>query len=239
MKRRKFLRTAGVASVALSAGSLMAFNRFPAAEDRKLTPEEMQTVLDTYFADLMNGKYFNPNILPVNEKLFIVKSYSVDIIKERNTIFDVADIVIERLKRTGFNASSLKKGIIPEELTVGAGFVRPANHAFGTPIDELKNYDAILSLHEYSVIKSNKLPSTWINIVSFTKEQLSNGAEIYKGEGFRLAVHNRKQSKDLELKLNVIINNSLPQIEEFIPEMVNSKFISTFFSNDQLNLIKI
>lgn len=106
MKRRKFLKNTGSATVLLSTASMLSFNFFPDQEG-ELNYEESQTALDNYFADIMSGKYFDPDQAMAGARggLLIVKSYSLDVTKEKNSVFDISDLVIERLKNAGFDAS--------------------------------------------------------------------------------------------------------------------------------------
>ena len=96
---------------------MLAFDLFPDQEG-KYSFDELKTALDTCFADVMSGKYFNPDcVLPGDKaKIVIVKSYSVEIVKDKNSIFDISDLVIKRLKDMGFDAGSPKEGKIPETI---------------------------------------------------------------------------------------------------------------------------
>ena len=242
MKRRKFLKTAGATSVVLSAGSLMAFNRFLATEDRKFTPEELKTALDTYFTDVMAGKYFNPNILPPNGKIMIVRSYSIEINEQKNTIFDIADLVIERLKKSGFDAGSLKDCKVPDGLVVGNGIVHLPNQMFPIRIDALKNYDATLSLQILGNISTEVVPANWKNISHFEEKKYQNNLQSFDGnidtKYFHL-IFLPDPAKKIDFRFNVDKINPDVNIIDFIPEITSFNCLIKYFSNEQLEQFKI
>lgn len=236
MKRRNFLKTAGVASVLLSAGSLMAFNRFPIMEDQKFTPEELKTALDTYFTDVMGGKNFNSNILPPNGKFMVVRSYSIEINNQKNNIFDVADQVIEQLKKLGFDASSLKNGKIPEGMMVRTGIVDLPDRMFPVKIEALKNYDATIHFFNTKSISTNILPKDWIKLTDLEKEEYPNGVTSFKSdsEGKKFNLIGRKNSdKIIDFRFNVEEINPTVKISDLLPNIVSFDFFSTYFTKEQ------
>jgi|GEM_PF-6119836 len=240
MKRREFFKTAGSAAVVLSAGSMLAFD-LPPSQKERFSTEELKTALDTYFAEMMAGKYFSPDrTLPGTAgRLMIVKSYSIEVIKEKNCIFDISDLIIKKLKASGFDAGSLKEGKIPEGLVVSPGLLSIPGALFPIRIDELKNYDAVLSVSDYSSITTKELPSNWKDISSFKKEEFSNGAFRYRGSPYFVLAGKKGSQKDLEFRFNVDLGMTPLKIIEHLPEMISMDFIAAFFTNEQLETIKI
>lgn len=241
MKRREFFKNAGSATVLLSTASMLSFN-FLADQGGELNPEELQTALDNYFADMMSGKYFNPNqaIAGARGGLLIVKSYSMEVTKGKNSVFDISDLVIERLKNAGFDASLLKEGKIPEGMIVKNGFVNVPGGMFPIRIDELKNYDAALYINECSIIKTKQIPSQWKSINALKKEEYPSGAVLYRGNpDFVITTKpGPHENPVMEFKFNVELTKDQLKIIDLVPKMVSADFIYSFFTPEQLQLIK-
>lgn len=241
MKRREFFKTAGSAAVVLSAGSMLAFD-LPPGQKEKSSAEELKTALDTYFAEMMAGKYFNPDHAMAGDRggLLIVKSYSLEVTTEKNSVFDICDLVIKRLKNAGFDASLLKEGKIPEGLIVKNGLLNVPGSMFPIRIDELKNYDAALSINECSIIKTKQIPSQWKSITALKKEEYPRGAVLYRGSPDLVITTKPGPRKNpvMEFRFNVDLTDNQVKIIDFIPKMVSSDFIYSFFTQEQLQLIK-
>lgn len=242
MKRRKFLKTAGAVSVVLSAGTLYAYNYLPNKEVKMYPPDELKAALEKHFNEIFSGKNFNPDVLPPNGKMMIPRSYSIEIIEQKNTIFDIADIVIERLKKSGFDAGSLKNGKIPDDLMVGNGIIQLPNNSFPVKINELKNYDASILLAHNLSLATNIVPKDWIKLTELNKEEYPNGVTIFQSEVgnnyFNLS--GRKNSeRTINFRFNVDELNPVVKITDFLPYIISFDFFSNFLTEEQAKQFKL
>lgn len=244
MKRRKFLKTAGAVSVVLSAGTLYAYNYLPDKEVKMYPPDELKAALEKHFNEILDGKNFNPEVLPPNGKMMVTKSYSIVINNQKNSIFDIADLMIDKLKKFGYDASSLKKGEMPEGLGIGSGTVQIPGRMFPVRIEELMNYDATLSLSNYSMINTQVPPSEWKKIQSFKEEVNPSGMHIYTSTidnkpVFKLSnMPNRE--KPFEFRFNVSRIDPMVVIEDNISTLIlDFSQIEPLFSDNILETINI
>lgn len=236
MKRRKFLKTVGATSIVFWAGKLYSYNYWSDKEVKIYPPEELKDALEKHFNAIINGENFNPNVLPLNGKMIIVKSYSIVINNKKNSIFDVAEIVVGKLKVHGFDATALKKGIIPENLGIGPGILRIPGSMFPIRVEELKNYDATLSFQNFCNIKTDVPPSEWSKIKSFDEEVTAKGLYIYSAvigkKNFKLYSHPDRE-KPVDYRFNVSRLTPNVEIIDNVPNALlsYSKFINFLSPN--------
>lgn len=242
MKRRNFLKAAGAASVLLSAGTLYANNFLSGTDVKMFSPEELKASLEKHFDEILSGKNFNPDVLPPNGKFMIVKSYSIEINTQKNSIFDIADLVIERLKKSGFDARSLKNYEMPDDLVIGNGIVHIPNQMFPIKIDALRNYDATVRLLNTLSVATSILPKDWIKLTDYKREQYPNGVNIFKckmGDSDFSLSGKAGVDKYTEYRINIEAIEPIVKISDRLPNLISFEFFSSYFTKEQAEQFNI
>lgn len=146
----------------------------------------------------------DPAIKLPEGKLFLSKSFSIETVSEKNTVFDIADLVIEYCKEAGFDANSLKEGVIPDKMDVLPGAVSFTTEGAikGFKIEELKNYDAISIAENPIFIRTELPPDAWGDIKKIEKVRETDYLELYKGSRNEITIKKLKQV--IERKIAVI-----------------------------------
>jgi len=234
MKRREFLKNSGsvvlgLGLVAGGLGSLRAFANTPETKNIKhFPPDELREALYEHFNKHFNGEYFDPEKFTRanNYTLRTVESFDIEIVKEKNTIFDIADEVIEMLDEYNFDARKLRKGIIPDGLLVGLGRIYVdggiGSGMLDSEIDNFFNYDAKLISNNYFYISAKVLPGEWKKLKKIEKIDNSK-RNMYQGNlngTFRI-------SKREYISKNIIVNSINPNLT-----IENEGYIGNFVSNE-------
>ena len=205
MKRRTFFKTAGLVTAgAAFANSIFANILLNQQSTVKIFPEdELKSALEAFFNKYFQGEMLDPVAELPEGKLFLSKSFRIETISEKNTIFDIADLVIKYCKEVGFDAGSLKEGIIPDKMKVlqGAVSFTTVDGILGFKIEELINYDAILISENPVFIRTKLSPNAWGDIKKIEKVKDTDYLELYRGSGNKITI--KKPKKDIERKIAV------------------------------------
>lgn len=173
MNRRFFLKTVGLGSIGLaSAGYLMDNSSLlPETNVVPFTPKELKTALTQYINRYFNGDLFNPSKPLPSGGVTAVSGFEIEPVAEKNTIFDFSDLVIEQCKEVGFDATSLKEGIIPTGMQVNSDSYKIITSAgvHGKKIEGLKDYDASIKYYNPVFIKTTLPPDKWNTLGEFKK----------------------------------------------------------------------
>ncbi|MFV0507354.1 MAG: hypothetical protein ACK5L5_11750 [Bacteroidales bacterium] len=171
---RRFFLTLGLGSIGVvSMGSLVANNTRFAQNKVVLFPsEELKSALTQYINRYFNGELFNPYETLPNGGVKVAERFEIEPVIEKNTIFDFADLVIEECEKVGFDAGSLKDGIIPQGMEVGLNSyrIKTSEAVYGNKIEGLKDYDALIKYFNPIFIKTVLPPNKWGALSGFEKK---------------------------------------------------------------------
>lgn len=241
MKRRTFFKSAGIVTV----GAAFANNTFAniilnQKSTAKTFPEsELRNALEQFFNKYFQGEMFDPSVKLPEGKLFLAKSFSIKTLSEKNTIFDIADLVIERCKEAGFDASSLKEGLIPYQMKVKSGgiIIEDGLSVKMIKFEELKNYDAIMIAENPIYIKTELPPYTWGDIKKIEKNTDTDYLELYIGDRNEITI--KKSRVNSEVKL--VVSSLYPDLtfapdHKFVPS-ISSEIGLSFFNAKSRELL--
>ena len=205
MRRRNFIKN--------SFGAALGLSVFPGVlhaalieSNQQFTSSEMYAALHSYYGKIFNSK-LDPTISSPNDRYYFAESFEVIINEEKNSIFDIADRVIELCEEVNFDASSLKKGIIPEEMNVTKGGIRLKvdGKEILARMPELKSYDATICTKNHISIISKSKPEEWSDL-----------KKIKKGKHYFEGVLNRAPFKVFireEHNMTVVIDQVHPNLK--------------------------
>lgn len=206
MKRRLFLKTTGSTLGVLLAGGVFATQSLKNDECTDTYPyDELSNALNNFYKNIFNKDFFDINQLPYSGRMTLVDEYELEIIKEKNTIFDIADIVIERTKKDGFDATDLLKGKIPAGMNVSQGSISystAGKFVMSNRIPELKNYDALLTLKKPVIIKYQGSFSACAKEKEFTPVTSNDKIDSYRSKetGSRIFINKMDNYKKLVIE---------------------------------------
>lgn len=236
MKRRLFLKTTGSTLGVLLAGGVFATQSLKNEECIDTYPyDELSNALNNYYKNIFSKDLFDINQLPYSGRMILVNEYEIEVIKEKNTIFDIADIIIERTKKDGFDATDLLNGKIPVGLHVSQGSITfSGNGKFVMAgIPELKNYDALLTLKKPVVIKYQGSFSACAKETEFDQTFSNDKIESYRAQetGSRIFINKMDNYRSLiveslnPLKINDKISpDNLKFNKSVVMENVSAEF---------------
>ncbi|MDE5421135.1 hypothetical protein L3073_02820 [Ancylomarina sp. DW003] len=177
MKRRNFIKNSLGAALGLTVLPSVVQAAIIDLNQQSFSSDEMHAALHNYYGKIFNSK-LDPTISSPNDRYYFAESFEVVVNKEKNSVFDIADRVIEICEEINFDASSLKKGIIPEGMTVAEGGIRlkvDGKEILGR-VSELKSYDATIRTKNHISIISKSKPEEWSKL-----KKLKKGKHFYEG----------------------------------------------------------
>lgn len=205
MNRRSFLRTMGLGSIGLaSIGYLMANNNFlTQSVVNQLQAEELKSALTKYINRYFKGELFVPNGPLSSGVITAVSRFEIEPVIEKNNIFDFADLVIEQCKKKGFDATSLRSGIIPTGMTVSSnGYqIRTSETMYSNKIEGLKDYDALMRCHNPIVIKTTLPPNEWNAISDFKKTFENDLITIFRDKKSKMTISKSLKEQQTPMKI--------------------------------------
>ena len=180
---------AGLATFQILDGKIWAVNRNQ--KHVALFPEqELFDMLYKHYNSVFNTVLDTTVSL---DRYYFAESFDITVNKEKNTVFDCAEEIIQKLGND-FDASSLRDGIIPEGMSVGQGSVATKKY-LRLPIDGLKNYDAVIAYKNYLSIATKAPMSQWSGLkkihensavkIRSSENQVRTYEGHFKGEEYR------------------------------------------------------
>lgn len=206
MKRRLFLKTTGNTLGLLLAGGVFASQSLKNEQCADTYPyDELSEALNNYYKNIFDKDLFNINQLPHSGRMTLVDEYEIEVVKEKNTIFDIAEIIIERTKKDGFDATDLLKGKIPAGMNVSQGSISysvAGKFIMSNRIPELKNYDALLTLKKPVIIKYQGSFSACAKETEFTPVTSNEKIAMYRAKttGSRIFINKMDNYKKLVIE---------------------------------------
>ena len=198
---------------------------------------EWEIELNALLRNIFNLKNVGINDLFVNERLIIADDFEVLANNTKNNIFDISEIVIERLTPMGFDCSDLRKGTIPEGLEVhqdGIKFTSKGNINM-VFIPELRNYDATIKYINPVVIKTILPQPEWKYITKIEKIISNINNDVYESTDSQLVIFVMK--KEFIHHISVEKSNPLVVKQNSWPHCVNKVIVSSSFSPEIRNII--
>ena len=113
MKRRKFVNKIGGITAGLAVYPGMPLSVWGNETGGTFSDEELKAALEKYCRKIFYSKP-DMKFLTPNGRYFFADSFEVEADSNTNSIFDFADQVIEKTKSSGFDASALKEGKMPQ-----------------------------------------------------------------------------------------------------------------------------
>jgi hypothetical protein len=243
MKRRLFLKTMGLGSIGIaSAGYLMANNNYLTQNKVvQFPPEELKSALTQYINRYFNGELFNPNEPLPNKVITVASGFEIETEIEKNTIFDVADLVIEQCEKIGFDASSLKEGRIPKGMEVGLNSyqIKTSEAVYGEKIEGLKDYDALIKCSNPIFIKTTLPPNIWDTLNGFEKAFENKKVIAFRDKKRKIMISKLLEEDQTPIKILNIKPNIAFAPNQNLRFPISYDVINTFLNEPFLkNIIK-
>lgn len=165
MHRRIFISSLGIASMGFVAIPSPISSLKLEEQISKIPPEELKLCFENYCKKVFDSALDINNQSP-NGRYFFAESYEVLIHPNQNTIFDFSDEIIKISKSFGFDASALKKGKMPDGMSVGdGGVIISSDGKFSIfKIPGLLNYNSTVKYKNCVNILSSTPPCEWKKI---------------------------------------------------------------------------
>ncbi|MCT4588318.1 MAG: hypothetical protein N4A71_10880 [Carboxylicivirga sp.] len=241
MNRRLFLKTMGLGSIGIaSAGYLMANNNFITQNKVvEFPPEELKSSLTQYINRYFNGELFNPNEPLPNGIILVADGFEVVPVVGKNNIFDIADIVIERCKSIGFDASNLKKGEIPNGMEVNNGGIAIRTQEVITfiKIEDLVDYDATIRYHNGFLIISSLPPVQWNTVNKINRAYESKHGSIYMDKKEMLTIKLSPFDKKEHVKVQALWPSLSLAPEQSFRVPISKDIVMPFLNKETIELI--
>jgi len=240
MQRRNFIRTTCGVATALAFAPVMAEPYFFNQGESLFQPAELNKILKDYFSKIFNAE-IDPTISSPSGRYYFAKSFEIELNREKNSVFDFVDQIIVLARECGIDASDLKQGKIPKELTIMPGKIGYRNNnVIGVlNLPELKNYDATFKALSQVSILSRSQPEKWKNLQDIYKVEKS-AIPCFEGtldnNVFRIWLQNEvKYHFEVEqinpqLKLSENIDRNIINLDRF--NNVVNEHISTIISDN-------
>ncbi len=241
MDRRIFLKTMGISSLGLvSVGHAIANNNYSVNKKAiTFSPQELKNALNQFINRYFNGELFNPNEPLPNQTILIADGFDVVPVYDKNTIFDVADLVIEKCHKVGFDASSLKKGIVPRGMIVGrSGYtVRTSEAVYTEKLEELKDYDAIVKYHKGILISSTLPPIQWKTVKKIKATHTSQHGNVYMDARRKLTIKTTPHQHKAYIKIQTLKPNLIMAPDQKFRVPVSKEIAMKYLKEDTQKLI--
>lgn len=236
MKRRTFVNVVGSVSAGLVITPSIASSVFGDETNRSFSDEELKAALEKYCRKIFNSSPELETLVP-NGRYSFADSFEIEINTKLNSIFDFADEVIEKAKSTGFDASALKEGNIPDGMQVASGGVIFQNEGKMAifKVEGLKNYNATITYKNGINIATKVPPCEWKKLKKIEKAGEKAGGYLGNLNGpFRIWIMN-----DRSINMNVEeIEPAIRFDKDMRPlNTVNDDFLNGVFSEEILEII--
>lgn len=191
MKRRNFVG-AMLSSVAL-AGLSSNFARAswlgtPGTEG--FSTEEMLAACKKHFDSIFYMENVDLNRLPEKGLIILTDSYELKANPEKNSVFDLAELIIERAKPLDFNAEALRDGKIPDGMDVYSTSISVRTNGILCPLmlTELKAYDVEV-VYKKPITINYRLPFKKVmEEENFEYDHSNAMLEVYQGKDIKARV---------------------------------------------------
>jgi len=216
MERKIFFKSLGV----LFTGGLLACNINEVCFNKISFTSELELNLKNYFGKNFNSDSFDFNMLPSKGQLMLIDSFEIQINNEKNDIFEISNVVIDKVKTMQFDATALLYGKIPNGLNVFLGGVKfeVNENLVAFKIEELKNYDAQIIFKNPILIKYDVPFEKWSTEKMFNSVLSNRKTKIFKGEISGIKIY--KMYNDIVRNIAVAQINPLLFIEGTFSDQV-------------------
>jgi len=237
MKRRAFVNMMGGVSAGLVLAPPVASSVFADEKNRPFPGEELKMAIEAYCRKIFDSSP-DPDLLAPGGRYFFAGSFEVEVVSEKNSIFDLADEVIEKTKSSGFDASALKEGKIPDGMMVMSGGITVQNEKGMAvfQIEGLKNWDASIIYHNCINILSKVPPREWNKLKKIEPLAVGKGYSGNLKGSFKIwLVGDNSLKLDVESitpsvrlapdsEVKAILNSEV--LSRFLPEKIMKKITS-------------
>lgn len=221
MERRNFVSAIGGISAGLMAAPGIVTSVLASEMSGSFTDEELKIALEKYCSKIFNSSPDKEYLAP-NGRYFFADSFEIEVNSTMNSIFDFADEVIEKAKSTGFDASALKEGKIPEGMQVcnGGAMIQSDKVMMMLKLEGLVNFNATIKYKNGINIATKVPPCEWVDLKKIEKLDRGNGYQGNLKGPFRIWIMG-----DRPISLNV------EEIEPAIRFSKNNMPLNTVSSN--------
>ena len=181
MKRRNFIKS----SALFSAGIFMPWQGISTimTDQTDISEADKVKILNNYFNNIFNSQ-LDPGIIIPGNRYHFAESFEIELNKEKNSVFDFTDEIIDLGKDLNEDFSSLEKGVIPSNLTIGNGtlIIKSENgNVQVRKFSKLKTHDAKLNYCNHLQVLTYSPPKEWGSLKKLT--QVSDGKyAIFEGK---------------------------------------------------------
>lgn len=229
MERRNFVSVIGGISVGLTAAPGIITSVLASEMGGSFTDYELKIALEKNCQKIFNSSPDKEYLAP-NGRYFFAESFEIEVDSKINSIFDFADQVIEKSKSSGFDASALKEGKIPNGMQVynGGVVIKSEKIMKMFKVEGLKNYNATITYKNGINIATKVPPCEWIGLKKIEKMDRGNGYEGNLKGPFRIWIMGNRP-----INLNVEeIEPAIRFSENNMPlNTVSSSFLKEVFSD--------